>query len=570
MTPRRGPAILGRPWLIVVAWFVVAAALALWLFRTPEGLLRDQLRRWQFWVLELQFVLALVLAAVNLPRFVRSLGLTRSDYVSAALVSALSLVLVTQIAPRTNRIYYDEHIYQSVGQNLADLRLAQMCNDGNVEYGMVQCWRGEYNKEPYGYPHLLSVAYRLVGVRESAAFALNAIAAALMVWVVYLLGTALTGSPRAGTYAALVAALIPEQLRWSHTAAAEPSAALACAVAVLAAVGFVRLRTTAALLWMVAATVFAAQFRPECALVGVVVVAVVLLYAPNELLRGRMWWAALGGVLLAALYFGHMVAVRNEGWGSVGPKFSTMYLPANLRVNGGFFLGDPRFPIAYTMLAAAGLMLWHERRAALATCLYFMAFWGVFLFFYAGSYNYGADDRFSLMAYPPVALMAGVGTWALTETVKRRALWSSRVVTALAIAGLAAQFTWYLPFVRAVGEEAWAARADVKFARGFAGELPANSILLTHNPNMFHLWGQSAAQTSIAVGEPEYVRNVLTPRYAGGIFFHWNFWCEVADPVQQAFCTGVLDRFPHTAIQEYRERDYRYGLYRLDIESHAK
>ena len=43
------------------------------------------------------------------------------------------------VAPRTNRIYYDEQIYQSIGQNLADLRLAQMCNDGSVEYGRLQC-----------------------------------------------------------------------------------------------------------------------------------------------------------------------------------------------------------------------------------------------------------------------------------------------------------------------------------------------------------------------------------------------------------------------------------------------
>ena len=48
-------------------------------------------------------------------------------------VAAFAACLTLFVAPRTNRIYYDEQIYQGVGQNLADLRLAQMCNDGTVE-----------------------------------------------------------------------------------------------------------------------------------------------------------------------------------------------------------------------------------------------------------------------------------------------------------------------------------------------------------------------------------------------------------------------------------------------------
>ena len=46
----------------------------------------------------------------------------------------------------------------------------------------------------------------------------------LLVWTVFLLTTTLTERPEAGGVAALIVALIPDQLRWSHSAAAEPSA----------------------------------------------------------------------------------------------------------------------------------------------------------------------------------------------------------------------------------------------------------------------------------------------------------------------------------------------------------
>jgi hypothetical protein len=136
---------------------------------------------------------------------------------------------------------------------------------------------------------------------------------------------------------------------------------------------------------------------------------------------------------------------------------------------------------------------------------------------------------------------------------------------AAAIAGLLiVQFTWYLPWVRAVGEEAWAARADVAFAREAAGELPPNAVVLTHNPGMFHLWGVSAAQLSLASTDPDYVRDVLRPRYSGGIYAHWNFWCNVPDPVQRGFCDRGLAAYPAALVRERRVRDFRYALFRLE------
>ena len=101
------------------------------------------------------------------------------------------------------------------------------------------------------------------------------------------------------------------------------------------------------------------------------------------------------------------------------------------------------------------------------------------------------------MTTPAIAVLAGIGLWQLSERLGGT-MPPRRAVAAVG-AALVVQFLWYLPFVRSVGEEAWAARADVAFAHAFVPQLPPNAIVLTHNPNMFHLWGQSAAQASIAV-----------------------------------------------------------------------
>src|SRR4029077_4575071 len=156
-------------------------------------------------------------------------------------------------------------------------------------------------------------------------------------------------------------------------------------------------------------------------------------------------------------------------------------------------------------------------------------FFGIDLVFYAGSYNYGADVRYSLMTYPPLAVLAGCGAAAFSRTITRYlpGIRAPALVTAL----LTFQFLWYAPIVRATTEEAWAARADVAFAASVAAQLPADSYVLTQNPGMFHLWGVNAGQMSRAVANPAYAR-VLATRYPGGLYVHWNFWCNVDDPTQ--------------------------------------
>ena len=542
--------------LLPVGCAITMTALAgWWMVATSQAELREHLRVGQFWFLDGLFALLLGATALAGRRLIRILDGSEKRMLGIFTCLAAVLVLVT---PRTNRIFYDEQIYQAIGQNLSDLHLAQMCNDGTVEYGTLQCWRHEYNKQPYGYPHLLSLGYRWLGTSESVAHWLNVIVSGATAGTIFLLTFVLTRERLASGFAAFVFMLLPEQLRWSHSAAVEPSAAFACTLAMLATVAFLEYRSTGALVWMAVSSSWATYFRPEAVLILVVIAVVVLLHARDEVARPRFLWMMAVWVLLVLPAVAHLVAVQNESWGSSDARFSLPFFWNNLRTNTAFYVGDQRFPAVFTLLALAGLS---ASRATTALVVWFVAFWAVFLFFYAGSYDYGADVRFSLMSHAPLAVLAGVGMFRLV----RRLTGTVAVQRAvhIAIAALLFQFAWYLPTARAVGEEAWAARTDVEFAREMAGSLPANAVVLTHNPGMFHVWGINAAQLSIATADPAYVHDTLRRRYAGGVYLHWNFWCNVSDPIQRAFCDRAFAAYPARLIRERRTRDYRFAFYRV-------
>jgi hypothetical protein len=191
---------------------------------------------------------------------------------------------------------------------------------------------------------------------------------------------------------------------------------------------------------------------------------------------------------------------------------------------------------------------------------YFLLFFGVALLFYAGSYDYGADVRYALATYPPLAMLGGLGLARFAGSIDR-AGFGRLAVPALSLA-LATQFLWYLPPVRSTEDGAWAARADVRFAQSLLPELPSNAYVLTQNPGMFQVWGVNAGQTSLVVANPSRLRD-LTRQYAGGVYLHWNFWCNVQDPVQRDYCTKILALAPSRVVREERVRDQRFALYRL-------
>lgn len=560
------PATPARQWLLVAAaWILVTGTVGPWVALTPREDLSAQLMHVQVWTLELLFAafVALTIAhARSLWRLATRQGPAHSGAVWCVSAGVGALLLVTTVAPTTNRIYYDEQIYQNIGQNISDLRRAQMCNDGSIEYGRLQCRQGEYNKQPYGYPYLLSIAYRAFGTADGIAQRLNGLLAALLVVAVFLATALLFRNTVAASFAALVMALMPENLRWSATAAVEPSAAFFATFAVLTAAYFVRTRTASALLWVVSASAFAVQFRIESVLALGTVALLVLCAAPREFRRPRTYLAAALAALLLGPLVAHMAAVGDDSWGAYGPRMSLSYVWPNLTANGPFYLADERFPAGFTLLAVLGAATAHRKRIAAVVVGHFLAFFGVFLFFYAGSYDYGADVRYSLTTYPAVAILAGLGAATAAAACSTAFRLSPARARAAVCAVILLAFSWHLPYVRAVGEEAWSSRTDVDFAHTVAATVPRDGYLFSQNPNMFHVLGTSAAQTGIAVDRPGYVTELLE-RYRGGVYFHWGFWCNVQDDVQRDLCRRVTETYDVEIVAERRHWYQHFLLYRI-------
>ncbi len=544
-------------WLGMCLLPVLGVALVCW--RNDAEALRSGLMHYSPRFLAAALFLAVCAGLPALRDYLGALQGLPPPFRWAALALAVFAVLAAAlIPPATHRIYYDEQIYQSIGLNIAYEGEAAMADEAVIRYGEYTCYLGEYNKQPNAWPYLLSLVFRAFGPHEWLAYAANNALFGLAAVAVFCVGWLLFDSARAALFAGLAFVCIPVNLQWANTTAVEVSTAAFAAFAVLAVVMFTRRPATPHLFLATALTAYAVQFRPEALLLLPVCGLLVLLRRPGTLAEPRFWACAALFLALTAAHWCHLYAVRGEDWGSSGMKLGTAFLGENLRVNGLYYLRNERFPVLLSIAALGGLLARRRWRETLPVAVWFLLMAGIFLFFYAGSYQYGADIRFSLVSYAPLAILAGWGLHRGAQVAARAGVPWARVVALLLLAGT---FVYFLPQVRAVGDEAWHARADHRFAVEFAELAPEHSMVYSHDPCIFLMHGQSASQMFMLT--PDSDLEYLRQRFPGGLYVHYGFWCVIDDPEQGRFCGRILDVFDCEAVASRCEREYEFVLYRV-------
>lgn len=542
-----------------------------------KGEITNILKKWIPWGLRVNFFLLVISVAIcyrdlqNLARqFLNKKG------VLLVLLFVLAFSMASFVVPRTHRIYYDEDIYANAGQNIALTNQTGYCNYGTFEYGEYFPHWISYNKEPSGWPFLISLAFQMLDTNEFYAFLLNNLFFAIGALVAFFITWHLTGSYFASYLAGLAFTLIPHNLIWSNTAAAEPSAALLAGLTFLSLIVFLKTREDRHLFFTSLIIPFACQMRPESLFVIPLAIVILLIISPGTLVRRKIWTFSLLTTLFLLPHILHFYAVSGHSWGAEGSKFSLEFLKNNLYTNGIYYLNDRHFPVIITALAALGLFCSRKLfKWRLLIFCWFILFWGIFLFFYAGSYRYGADVRFALVSFMPLAVLAGMGGgwirdrldagfWMLDrespgQNERRTVLLSCLVVFLMLFA-----FMKFVPLISRVGQEAWGSRYDHKYAREFIRKIPERSIVLTQNPTMLLLWNQNAIQTYAGINNPGLIKDLLK-RYQGHVYFHYNYWCNTKNKRNVRLCQGIKDKYHLEEIAKGKEQDYEYGLYKLSI-----
>ncbi len=519
------------------------------------------------YILEINFSLLIIAFIFSFKYIKKIFAEIENKYLILLLsISVLGVSATAFVAPKTHRIFYDEDIYNSIAQNIAHQKKAVMCNEGYYENNELQIIAEEYNKQPPAYPYLISVIFRTLGTNELFTFILNNIIFGLMIIVIFLISFLLFKDIFASLMACLSYIVIPVNLQWFNTCAAEPSTAFFTSLTILSSLLYLRYKKPINLLFFIACLAFSLSFRTESFLVAPLVFLIFLIKEPRVFKRKELYAFGILFLFLSTALLLHIYSARGMSWGAEGgQKISLAYFPYNSFTNLAFYLNNRCFPLIFSIFATLGLFSYkiNERfKEKLILLIWFLTFWGVFLFFYAGSYRFseGLSIRFSLLSYVPLAIFTGLGIASLSNLLNAK-IKSIKIILILLILFTS---SWFLPFIRSKTKgESELCRMDRKYAMEFVKLLPPNSIIYTHNPNMFLINKKSAIQTSAETYEPGTIKQ-HQGRFKGGVYLHYNYWSNVPySDLQRQFTTNILERYDYKIIKEYYYKNHKYGLYKI-------
>ena len=513
-------------------------------------------------------VVAMLAGAAALAPNLRALLGARRLWIALGL-AALGY-LACGLAPKLNRILFDEHIYMQIGQTIAHTGRAECATYAKVEYGNFDLISGGVNKQPNGLPYLHSLVYRVFGVSTAASHQLNRVLIGLAAAGLYLALCLLPWRlPKgAGLAAALLFIFTPLVPWWGHTTAVEPGAVATVVTAFFAACLYVRLRdgasiqgTAASALFLAGATAFAVYFRPESLLV-LPLVAAVLWADEDRFLKDFFAWAALALVLALILpNLLHLWAVRGENWGATdGRRFDFAFIGKNFRTNAGYFFTSEFFPLAGAIMAIFGFtwLLVRNLAAALVLALWFALSWGIFVLFYAGSYHYGASSRYALVSCAPVAACMGVGAAWLVQTLRHRPLFGYVLA-----AGLGLNWITCFAYVPTETREAAGAREDIRFVVRQAAKMPHASLVISRAPTVWLVEGVNACELAKIEESVRHNLRELVNQYPGGIYFHFGYWDNV-EPAMANMAVNLLVGAGAAEVERRRCQEHVFALFRLD------
>lgn len=560
------------PLILILNFFVI---IIYYLIQTEAKLLQESLIIIEPIFLVINFSLIIISLLFNLKDLKKILKpIKKNSWIFLLIIFLLGFVLRMSVAPHTHRVFFDEDIYLDIGKEILTEGKGCLCNYGDRK----GCYDCILMKWPNGYPFTLAVAYMFFGISESVAFNLTVLLGSLSVILIFLMGYLLTKKEEIGLFSALLFALIPVHIIWSGTTASEPVFVFYTLLAVFALSLSLKSNTWKSNLFAMSSLAFACQIKAESGIILALIAVFMLLLDKKLRIRINDHKFLIPLIILLVLitpYIVHMIhSARTDPWGAKGKKFGLEYAEDNIPTNAWFWImgySTIEHPILFTILAIIGLIftIITQRRLALVLGFWFLMFFFVYAFFYAGSVRYGTDVRYSLSGYPPLILLAGFGLYFIylifMKKIKKRIL---ALLALLAMIFVMIYISFYIQncwtTISTPAEEimeANQARTYHDFVVREAREFDKDCYILSHTPSIFLIMDLGSLQSWYGQNTAK-MRELFNKTDC--VIFDDNYWCNL-EPYKSSVCKHMFDAYELTLLSsvEAGEGRHTYALYKI-------
>ncbi|PYS11417.1 MAG: hypothetical protein DMG15_17950 [Acidobacteria bacterium] len=451
----------------------------------------------------------------------------RFDWFALAL-GAVALLTTALFLSSTHRLFFDEDIYINVASNLTRAPVNQL----TVMGGPNEIQVSTYNKEPVGWPVLLSFAFLIAGRSETVAFWFARLLFALAVAALYQLTRELLQTRRQALLAAILFGATPVCVWYSVSTGTDMPSAL---MGILGMWGLVTGNGPLA----AAGFAFAAQTRLEL----LVLIPLVWL-SPKISPRWKIGAAALALFEIVHVAWLMSVAPVLARAAELSAAFGLRYVRRNLFDNLKYFFDPFGFPILVSVFVA--VFLWKKVRRPVAEgdalIVWIFGLFAVYLCFFAGSFD--MNPRYSIQMVAPMTILAA--------SLANRPVWIGALLLSAIVPATHRYET--TPYFKAL-------ETEHRLSTQFASQINPDDLIVSGAQEVFINHGRSAISAPFASTGKIRLEDEI--RKHGKVWYHAGVRANIPNSEEWRADRWVKSNFGLRLIDSHEVGGYSIAFYEI-------
>ena len=403
-------------------------------------------------------IAGMVLNRKAIAETLRASGFGRKELLLAIVVVIVFIAVDVYLVKPTQLLFFDDAIYQGMAQDLLHTGQAWMCNYGTT----AQCFSGQIFHEPIGLSFNFAIAFMILGITRSAAYAAELALAAMAVFMTFLVSMILLKDGKSAFFSALILGLTPLIMAWAMPTNSDIATLAYSLLSIFLLFVFIKERSKLGLLNLLLSISLLMYMKVDAVIYLPILAFMFLMFAESSVRKSLNSAYALIMknvfetkfllillVFVILLYPSINFALSNyssDGYGYQGTnvpltcasqgKFivatgaiDLANFKANICANLNFWFDafkgqDVIQPVYLTALALLGVlaMVAANKEKVLASVLvWFALIFLLYTSFYAGAVTFGVDWRFFIGLMAETAILGGFALGFLTDTISRLA-----------------------------------------------------------------------------------------------------------------------------------------------------
>jgi len=472
-------------------------------------------------------------------------------YITSLVAISISFLLfeIVFIKP-TERIFFDEHLYQDEAINIIKQFNAKMCLYGTND----TCKIFTYYHQGITWAYIIALGYLVTGINAMhTAWNLNLIFSTLSVILIFFISFMLTKKESISLISSFFYATTPLVLIWARTGGAETSLVFFSLLSILSLLIWLKTKNKKILVLLISSIVFAAQGKVEGVFILPILAAFYFAFSKvniKELLKISL----IVILLLIPAFIYLFIQYQQDSFGAAeNKKFSLDYFFQNIKTNSLFWFnyyqnGTPiQTQNVNNMLLPIFAILSiftkdkEVRKKVFVVFLWFIIPFLIYASFYAGSVLYGVDNRFMLSCVAPLVILASFGILNVYEFLYKKLKSYSTYIIAILLIAYIYLFQQLLPYIVVDPTQIWEANDARIYVFDFVlkhySEIPKDCYFVSYVPGFFRTLGRNALYTENLLYL--YKTNELNGKC---LVFDYGYWC-IVPPFHDTTCKAILKSY---------------------------